>query len=130
MTNKRDHTATVQSVLQGQGLNVPDAQIYAGELNDGMEDTCIAIAETGGLGAGEQLDRSKAIQRPTVQVMVRNTDKTQCKSDADDVWRILHDNTPSGYSPADMLQSSPIKAGKDNDGRHMYSVNVRLFIYE
>lgn len=130
MTSKRDHTSTLQSVLRGQSLNIPDDHIYAGPLHEAMEDDCVYMNETGGPPPGDQFGSDKAIQTPTIQVAVRHPDKTNGKSDADDAWAIIHDASPSGYSAPTMRQSGPVKIKVDDDGRHHWGINVELFIYE
>ena len=127
---KSNHQTTVQNILQGQGLNVADSDIYAGPLHEKMGDACITIVESGGPGALNRMGSTESIQQPHVQVTIRNSDYTDGKSDADDVWALLQDSNPSGYSRSTMLQSSPNPLGKDSEGRHKWSVNVRLFIDE
>lgn len=130
--SKRDHTSTIQGLLTGQGLNVPDSQIYAGSLNAQMEDVCIAISETGGPGPDDMMGTTESVQHPQVQVVVRNRDKTDGKSDADDVWEILHDWDGGTYYQNNerMLQSSALGPTFDDDGRRRWSINVELFISE
>lgn len=130
MTTKRDHKATLQGVLQGQGLNVPDSEIYAGPLNTAAGDACIWIVQTGGTAPLDRFGSLEAIQTPRLQINVRNTDVTDGTSDADDVWAIAHDAEPSDYSRTSMLQSAPIYLGQDEDFRHRWSINIEMFISE
>lgn len=128
---KSDHTEAVRGVLTGQGLNIGDSNIYDGPFHENAPENAIAITESGGVRPANEFGSTTAIQRPQVQVTIRHDDKTKAKSDADDVWRLLQDNTPSGgYSRSDMLQSSPLGPIIDDDGRYKYTVNVELFIYE
>lgn len=130
MATKQDHPANVRSLLVGQGLNIPDSRIYAGPLHEEMEDDCITMVETGGPSADDAFGTREAIQHPRLQIMVRHDDKVQGKSDADDVWQLLHDNEPSGYSRTTMLQSGPIHADVDDESRHYWTVNIEMFISE
>jgi hypothetical protein len=127
---KRDHTDTVRDVLTGQGLNTPDGQIYASPLHEGMEDDIVWMVQTGGPAPQDQFGNTESIQHPTIQVRVRNDDVPTGKSDADDIWQLLHDTTPAGYSRTNMVQSGPIYLGADGDGRHDWSINAELFISE
>jgi len=52
------------------------------------------------------------------------------KSDARDVWQLVHDTEPTDYSRTDMLQSNPLYIGTDDDGRHRWTINAELFICE
>lgn len=131
MATKRDHLSTVQSELRGQGLTIADADIYAGPLNDSMEDACIFMTsqtspppdDTFGIGGS-------AIQHPSVQVRIRNPDRTAGKSDADSVWELMQNADLADYGPTRMPQSSPIFIGTDGDERYEWSVNAELWIYE
>lgn len=129
--SKRNHQSTIQGVLRSQGLNTPDGAIYAGAMHERMEDDCIAIVETGGPQPGDMMGTTESIQKPHVQVLVRADDKTQGKSDADDVWRIVHDwDGGTDYSRATMLQPTPLGPDVDDDGRYRWSINAELFISE
>lgn len=129
---KRDHTTTIQGVLRGSGLTVPDDQIYAGMVHEGMPDICITMSETGGPGATGMMGTTESVQHPTVQVRVRHTDKTDGKSDADDVWEILQnwEPGPDYQNNEKMLQSTALPMGQDDGGRYEWAINVELFISE
>lgn len=128
---KSNHQSAVRGILTGQSLNTPDDDIFSGPLHEKMPDVCITILETGGPSALDRFgDATASIQMPHIQVMVRNDDYTAGKSDADDIWALLHDNTPSGYSRTTMLQSTPIYLGSDDDFQHRWAVNIEMFIDE
>ena len=128
--SKRDHMQTLQGILQGRGLNIPDGSVYAGPLHEGQPDACITMVPTGGPTPDDQFGGTKSIQYPTLQIRIRHGDHATGKADADEVWRIAHDVVPTDYSPTRMLQSGPLYLGQDGAGRHEWAVNVELFIYE
>jgi len=131
MTTKRDHTATLQGVLRGEGLNIADEDIYAGPLHERMADACIFMVETGGPAAQDTFGPGgPAIQTPTIQVRVRHDDKAAGKSDADDVWALMHDMDEPDYSPPTMRNSGPQFIGVDGDGRYEWAINIELYITE
>lgn len=129
---KRDHTSEVRGRLTGQSLNTPDAEIYAGGFHEKAADQAIAIYETGGPVPDDMMGTTDSIQYPRIQVSVRAPagKKDQGKSDADDVWRLLHDWSPSAYSRPQMLGSGVNFLGPDDDGRLKWSINLELFIDE
>lgn len=132
MATKSDHLSELESLLTGQGLNTPDAEIYGGPLQEqGMADQCITMREQSSSSPDDHFGiGGKAIQHPSVQVMVRGSDRTQAKSDANGVWEILQNADISGYGPTRMPQSGPIYIDTDEDHREKYSVNVELWVYE
>jgi len=131
VTSKRNHKQTLRSELTGQGLNIPDSQIYAGRPNEGMENNAIFMVADPSLSPGDSFGAGgEAIQRPSISVRVRHEEQDKGKSDADDVWQLLHDMNPADYSPPTMEQSGPIDGSRDDDGRFVWSVNVELFICE
>ena len=131
MATKTDHLPNVQGLLTGQGLNVPDAQIYSGPIHEEMDHNCIAMVETGGSPPDDQYDGSESIQYPEIQIRIRHRDRTKGKSDADDVWELVHDARPtSSYGKSNAIGSGPAFLGVDDDGRYEWSVNVELYISE
>lgn len=127
---KRNHLTTVRQLLEGQGLNTPDSQIFEGPAHEDMSDERIIMMETGGEEPGNEFGSTRSIQKPRVQVRVQSKNYKTGKADADQVWQILQDNKGSAYSRTQMLQSSPLYLGVDDDGRHDWSINAELFIYE
>jgi len=131
VTTKRNHLPNIRGLLTGQGLSIPDDEIYAGPLHEGMADDCISMVEQGGsppddsFGAG-----GEAIQYPSVQVRVRHTNYTDGKSDVDDCWALLHDMDLADYAPPRMRGSGPIYLRPDEDARHEWTINMILFIAE
>jgi len=130
MTTTRDHKATVQGILQGQGLTIPDGEIYAGPLNTAAADTCIWMVAGAGTAPDDSFGTLEAIQYPRLQVNIRHTDVSDGESDARTVWELLHDTEPADYSRTTMLQSTPLYVGQDDDYRHRWSVNIEMFICE
>jgi len=133
MTTKRDHTATLQGVLRGEGLAIPDDDIYSQPLHEKMPATCIFMVPTGGPPAQDTFGPGgEAIQTPTVQVRVRHEDNVggEGKEVADDVWALIHDMDEPDYSPPTMRNSGPQFIGVDGDGRYEWAINVELYITE
>jgi len=126
----RDHTDTVRDVLTGQGLGVPDSEIYAAPLDPDFADASIWIVQTPGTAPDDAFGTLESIQYPRVQVNVRNPSVPDGKADAREVWRLVHDTEPTDYSRASMMQSSPLYIGTDDDGRHRWTINAELFICE
>jgi len=131
VTTKRDHLPNVRGLLTGEGLNIPDGDIYAGARHEGHADDVITMTEQGGVSALDTFGAGgEKIQRPVVQVLIRHTARDKGKSDADDAWGLIGDMDLADYSPPTMRGSGPIYLGKDTDGRHEWSINVELYICE
>lgn len=129
----RNHLPAVAALIRGQGLNVPDSDIYEGPKDAKMPDTCIFMQPAGGPEPEDHFGTNESVQEPVIQVRVRVTPDAYLDgvSDAHDIWQILHDERPSSdYSSSTMRQSSPLYLGQDDDGRHEWSINVQLFICE
>lgn len=130
MSVSRNHLATVRSEIVSQGLNTPDDEIYSGPLHEEMDDQCISMMFTGGPQADSFFEDDETIQRPNVQIRLRGTNYDEIESDARDIWGLMQNNQPADYLKIYCLQSGPLYTGTDEDGRHVITINIELWIVE
>lgn len=72
------------------------------------------------------------LREPLVQVMIRSAprDYAAGQATARQVKNALHDIPPTGYDACRVEQAEPLPIGETNQGEHLFSLNVHLYIEE
>ena len=127
--------AAIARYLAAQGLVTFDESGLSGDtfiaVMPSAPDSCVAIFPTGGFGADGKL----GYDSPTIQIRVRGTqDPRPAYQRAEAIYGALHGlhdvTLPGGPYVVGCwgIQSGPVHMGRDQNGRHEYSLNFRLEI--
>lgn len=120
--------------LQSKGLGTFDPTGVTGDMFIGLlpetPDGALAIFPTGGFQADSKLGYSM----PTLQIVVRGTmDPRPAQQRAQAVYDALHGVRNRSFTDGGTwvvsclgMQSAPTHIGRDDNGRHEYSLNFRL----
>lgn len=115
--------------LQTGGIGTVNTSIFVGTL-PATVDNCVGIFHTGGRPPEKQFD----IRYPTIQVVVRNTDKGAALSKADAVYALVKQRANmslvSGETYVYLMNplQEPVDIGSDKNNRHEVSLNIELII--
>lgn len=118
----------LQDYLEDNGIGTTSTDLFIGKL-EGEPDDQIALFSTGGLAP----DVDVPIAKPTVQVLVRNTDYATGWQKAQDIFNLLHqqyDTLEMGDTDVmkiDALQE-PTPLGKDTNERHVFTCNYIFWV--
>lgn len=126
------HYKAVQAFLSGNGNVTYD--VYAGGLRDGsgVSDAIAATRPAGGTIAYRLDGGAETQNEPIVQILVRGSpdDFDGAHAEAQAIHAELKDADISGYQAAWAEEPGPLTVGRDDDGRPIFSMNVRLLIDE
>lgn len=110
--------------LEDQGIGTKASDIFIGRMPE--VDNCIMIDQTGGV----EPDRYIPIKKPTVQIMVRNTDYTNGLDKIKEIYDLLHqkrDDLVLESGGVDVMlvdaMQEPTHIGEDDNERHIFTCN-------
>jgi len=124
------HAKAVRDYLDNSaGLSVP---LKWGVMRSGYADDVVVCKASGGSVTHYLNGGGENSAQPTVQVMVRGAPDGY--EAAHTRARTIHDTLKvgaiTGYDGTWVQQAQPNDLGPDDDGRHYFTVNVRLLIDE
>lgn len=85
-------------------------------------DECVAVVLNGG-------QNGKHVKNPTIQFLVRSTKESTCEQISYELFEFFDYKTNFQINGKQVVhsrgqQSCPLYTGKDENGRHIYSVNI------
>ena len=108
--------------LQAQGIGTGGTDLFIGRLPE--VDNCIMLDQTGGV----EPDRDLPIEKPTIQVTVRNTDYTDGFDKLKSIYDLLHqkkDDLVLESGGVDIMivnaLNEPSHIGEDESSRHLWT---------
>lgn len=133
-----DDVATALDTDAGLSLTL-GTNLFRGKMRayeaESFPRECVACEAAGGPAPQDYCNgntHTPQMRDPVVQVMVRGDarDYSGGETLARAVWDSLHDNPPSGYIHMRCMNATPLYVGEDEDGSHLWSINVALRIEE
>lgn len=120
--------------LQAQSIGTVGTDLFKGILPESPDD-CISIDQSGGV----EPDRELPLEKPTIQVLVRNDDYatglTKAKAIYDLLHRAGHDNGAEpvlkvgGVDVMDIFaMQEPFHLGKDENERDLFTLNFVFYL--
>jgi hypothetical protein len=114
--------------LQAQGIATGGTDLFIGKMPE--VDNCILLDQTGGI----EPDTYLPVEKPTIQVTVRNTDYTDGMDKLKTVYDLLHQKKDSLVLESGgvdvMIVSAlnePSHIGEDENSRHLFTCS---FIFQ
>ncbi len=107
--------------MRATGTGIPSKAVFV--LSSGGERSQDFL--TGG-------SHTPQLKKPSVQIMVRSgereflTGQTLARS----VYDAVHDSPPTGYISSRVTASEPFYISEDDEGNHLWSINIDLMINE
>ena len=104
--------------------------LFKSKLPATSPNTAVALYESGGITPGARLSTTNAFEQPSFQVLSRSTSYVTARQNAQIVWNIFDGFADSTLTNVRYLSivpvQSPFPVGRDENSRHLISVNFNV----